>query len=192
MRSGIKMVEKQLLVITGATGSGKTTVSHWLTEMYQIPQVVTHTTRPKRHNEVDGVDYYFETESSLAQKHLIESVTYSGYHYGSSHEALELAWTKSPLISLVVDTKGAQTYLETFGKQVTVLFLTVSEATALISRLEKRNDSPEAIQKRLASAEFKRDLMVSGPLHDQAQIIVNDDWQETQKTLTTIIEQLRQ
>ena len=34
--------------------------------------------------------------------------------------------------------------------------------------------------------------MVSGPLHDQAQIIVNDDWQETQKTLTTIIEQLRQ
>lgn len=186
------MVEKQLLVITGATGSGKTTVSHWLTKMYQIPQVVTHTTRPKRHNEVDGVDYYFETEASLAQKHLIESVTYSGYQYGSSYEALDLAWDKSPLISLVVDTKGAQTYLETFGKQVTVLFLTVSEATALISRLEKRNDSPEAIQKRIASAEFKRDLMVSGPLHDQAQIIVNDDWQATQKTLMAIIEQLRQ
>ncbi|MGO3537365.1 MAG: guanylate kinase [Latilactobacillus curvatus] len=185
------MVTKQLLVITGATGSGKTTVSHYLKEAFQIPQVVTHTTRPRRHNEVDGVDYYFETPDTLAQKHLVESVSYSGYQYGSSHEALDLAWQKAQLISLVVDTKGAQTYLETFPEEASVLFLTVSETDALITRLEKRKDSPEAIQKRIQSAEFKRDLMLPSHLNQRATVLVNDDWEITKQALATLIATLK-
>ncbi|QFP80364.1 guanylate kinase [Latilactobacillus graminis] len=182
---------KQLLVITGATGSGKTTVSHYLKTAFQIPQVVTHTTRPRRHNEVDGVDYYFETPTTLAQKHLIESVTYSGYQYGSSYEALDLAWQKAPLISLVVDTQGAQTYLEVFPKIVSVLFLTVSESQSLITRLEKRKDRPEAIQKRITSAEFKRDLILPPTLNQQATVLRNDDWESTKQALAALIATFR-
>lgn len=184
-------MDKKLLIITGATGSGKTTVSHYLKEAYNIPQVVTHTTRPKRHNEVAGVDYYFETPESMREKHLIESVTYSGYQYGSSYEALELAWQQSPLISLVVDTQGAKTYLKTFPQEVMVLFLTVSAPDALVTRLQKRRDSPEAIEKRLASAEFKRDLMVPSELNQHAKVIVNDNWEVTKQTLADLMAQLK-
>lgn len=39
------LTTKRIFVITGPTGSGKTTVSHYLRSQYQIPQVITHTTR---------------------------------------------------------------------------------------------------------------------------------------------------
>ena len=152
---------------------------------------MTHTTRPKRHNEVAGVDYYFETDASMQQKHLIESVTYSGYRYGSSHEALALAWDQAPIISLVVDTQGAKTYLETYPDEVLVLFLTVSAPDALVARLQKRKDTPEAIQKRIASAEFKRDLMLPTTLNQQAKIIVNDDWSKTKQVLAELMTTLQ-
>lgn len=79
----------KLIVITGATGTGKTTVSAYLRDNYRIHRVMTHTTRPARKGEKNGVDYYFETPASFATKHFIEKVTYAGYEYGSSHESLE-------------------------------------------------------------------------------------------------------
>ena len=86
----------KLIVITGATGTGKTTVSGYLRDNYRIHRVMTHTTRPARTGEKNGVDYYFETPASFATKHFIEKVTYAGYEYGSSHESLEKNWTKHP------------------------------------------------------------------------------------------------
>lgn len=49
----------KLIVITGATGTGKTTVSAYLRDNYRIHRVMTHTTRPPRTGEQNGVDYYF-------------------------------------------------------------------------------------------------------------------------------------
>jgi guanylate kinase len=60
----------KLIVITGATGTGKTTVSGYLRDNYRIHRVMTHTTRPARTGEKNGVDYYFETPASFATKHL--------------------------------------------------------------------------------------------------------------------------
>ncbi len=37
---------QRIIIIAGPSGVGKTTVSKYLTEKYNIPRVVTHTTRP--------------------------------------------------------------------------------------------------------------------------------------------------
>ena len=39
---------KKIILIAGPSGAGKTTISEYLTDRYQIPRVITHTTRPKR------------------------------------------------------------------------------------------------------------------------------------------------
>lgn len=182
-------LEQRLFVITGATGTGKTTVSRYLTRQYQIPRVITHTTRPPRANEIDGVDYYFETNASFFKKHYIEYVKYADYYYGSSYEALQAAWTMCHFASIVLDTKGAITYVQTLGGLVIPLFLTVKHAAALTTRLVKRGDQRQMIQQRLSSREYKRDLQLPAALSGKAQIVVNDKWSQTQQQVDQIIRQ---
>ncbi len=90
----------KLIVITGATGTGKTTVSGYLRDNYRIHRVMTHTTRPARTGEKNGVDYYFETPASFATKHFIEKVTYAGYEYGSSMNRLKKTGPSIPSLVL--------------------------------------------------------------------------------------------
>lgn len=169
-------MKHKLIVITGATGTGKTTVSRYLSEQYAIQRVITHTTRPKRVGEVDGVDYAFETPVSFAHNHYIEDVTYAGYQYGSSYESLYAAWARSAFASIVLDTQGAITYAQTLGPAVATLFLTIDDPAILKTRLLGRGDAPQAVAKRLASPEYQRDLKLPQALCASATVIANDDW----------------
>ena len=181
------MTTKRIFVITGPTGSGKTTVSHYLRSQYQIPQVITHTTRAPREGEVSGRDYYFETPASFVTKHYLEHVTYSGNQYGSSREGLAAAWERSPLISIVLDTAGAITYARELGEQAVVIYLEVADQEALIQRLTKRGDLPSRIKKRVASDEYLRDQALPVGLVVHAHVIVNDDWQATRRQLDELV-----
>lgn len=49
---------KQLFILTGRAGSGKSTCLSFL-ETIGYKRIVTYTTRPPRNNEIDGVDYHF-------------------------------------------------------------------------------------------------------------------------------------
>lgn len=52
-------MNRKVFVLTGNTGTGKTTVANYLNEFFEMPKVITHTTRAPREGEVDQVDYYF-------------------------------------------------------------------------------------------------------------------------------------
>ena len=82
---------QRIIIIAGPSGVGKTTISKYLTEKYNIPRVVTHTTRPIRKGEIPGKSYYFENDESFKKLHFFEHVKYGEYQYGSSKEALEKA-----------------------------------------------------------------------------------------------------
>lgn len=169
-------MKHRLIVITGATGTGKTTVSRYLEETYNVHRVMTHTTRPKRVGEVDGVDYAFETPASFAKNHYIEDVAYAGYQYGSSYESLFAAWEHAAFASIVLDTAGAITYAQKLGPAVATIFLTIEDPAALQTRLLARGDDPQMVAKRLASPEYLRDLALPDALAANATVIANDDW----------------
>ncbi|WP_412989776.1 guanylate kinase [Pediococcus siamensis] len=185
-------MSNKIIVITGATGTGKTTVSDYLKTYYHIPQVITHTTRPARKGEVDGKDYYFETERSFFENHYLENVVYSGYHYGSSYEGLQRGWQHNPLASIVLDTKGAITYEKKLADQVVVFYLTVSNQEGLIHRLKKRGDTTEMVRQRITSKEYQRDLQLPTELAAKAHVILNDDWQAARVQIDAIMKRLIQ
>lgn len=182
-------MNRKVFVLTGNTGTGKTTVANYLNEFYEMPKVITHTTRPPREGEIDQIDYYFETEQSFENNHYLESVAYANYRYGSSYEGLERAWEKSPLISIVLDTAGAKTYSEKLGDAAVVIFLTVTKTDELLGRLSKRGDNLEETRRRMASEEYKRDVQLPEPLQGIAHVVVNDDWLSTKEKIDNIVKQ---
>ena len=178
---------KQIIVLCGAAGTGKTTVQTYLQTYFNFARVVTHTTRLPRQGEVNGQDYYFETPASMAKLHLLEKVVYDHHQYGSSKEGLARALADHPGAVIVLDTKGATTYQQVLGDQVVVVFLTVSPTTDLGHRLAQRGDDPEKIQSRLTSAEFQRDLTLPTTLQGKAIVIKNDEWAQTKTRLDQLM-----
>ncbi|MBS9338950.1 guanylate kinase [Fructobacillus sp. M2-14] len=182
-------MQKRVIVIMGATGVGKTSICSYIGEKYNIPQVITHTTRPMRDGEADGVDYYFETPASFKEKHFLESVSYAGNSYGSSMEGLKKAWAKSDLAVTVLDTKGGITYKEELGDQAWLWYVTVSDQKELVERLHERGDGDVAVEKRINSAEFKRDLKLPEELEGNAEVLLNDDWKSLKAQVDGLINQ---
>ena len=63
--SGTSHEKGMLLVISGPSGVGKTTIVHRLLERFDGIFSVSATTRPRSAKEVDGVDYHFLDEPTF-------------------------------------------------------------------------------------------------------------------------------
>ncbi|MBC6369945.1 guanylate kinase [Lactobacillus kullabergensis] len=179
---------QKLILIAGPSGAGKTTVSEYLANKFDIPRVLTHTTRPIRPGESPEGSYHFETNDSFKKLHFFEHVKYGSYQYGSSREALEKAWLNHDIVSLIVDIKGAASYLAAIDKQVYFLYITTSSKEMLAERLLKRGDDPHKIKERLSGNELN---VLPDNLKKNAHILINDNWQQTEKELLTIVTSLR-
>lgn len=175
---------KKIIIIAGPSGAGKTTISDYLSEKYGIPRVLTHTTRPMRAGEKQNVSYHFETDETFAQLHFFEHIRYGSYQYGSSREALNLAWKKHDLVSLIVDIKGVYTYIKQLGDKVYFLYVTTSTKEELKERLLKRGDDPEKIKERLSGSELN---LLPEDLKQYAHVIVNDDLAKTKQALDALM-----
>lgn len=180
---------KKIILIAGPSGAGKTTISDYLNEKYDIPRVLTHTTRPMRPGEKQNVSYHFETDESFSQLHFFEHVKYGSYQYGSSREALNLAWKKHDLVSLIVDIQGVYSYIKQLGAKVYFLYVTTSTKEELRERLLKRGDDPEKIKERLSGSELN---LLPADLKHFAHVIVNDDLSKTKQALDSLVARFKE
>ena len=181
------MNKKHVFIICGAAGSGKTTVANYMCEHHHMHRVITHTTRQPRPGEQDGVDYHFEDAASMARLHLLEKVTYDGAQYGSSYEGLQEGWQQGQDCVIVLDTAGARTYHQKLGDQAVIIFLTVSQLKVLAKRMTQRGDQHTAIESRLHSKEYRRDLNLPSELAGIAHVITNDQWAATCQQLDQLV-----
>lgn len=135
-----------MIVITGASASGKTETARVLKTLFGISKVVTHTTRPIRFGERDGVDYHFVTRERFlelrSQDFFVETTEYNGNFYGTSKS--EIADNKV----LIVETSGARVFLGLNNAKIVVFRLLASKKKRY-SRMLERGDSLESIQQRL-------------------------------------------
>jgi guanylate kinase len=112
-----------LVTVTGPTGSGKTTFVQAMVDSGHFAQLISHTTRPPRPGEVDGVHYYFTSRKEFTKKFIaaefIQTVEFSGNLYGTSTEEVSRvqAIGKTPVV--IVEPSG----ISQFGEYCTPLGL---------------------------------------------------------------------
>lgn len=146
-----------LIVISGPSGAGKDSVLRRMKER-ELPFhfVVTATSRPIRPGEVDGVDYLFvspeEFERMIRQGELLEHALVYNQHKGIPKDQVRQALASGKDLVVRVDVQGAATLRRLFPEALLV-FLTPRSEEELLTRLRQRKtETPESLQLRLAAA----------------------------------------
>lgn len=141
-----------LVVLTGASGSGKTAVESGLSEMYGMHRCISLTTRKPREGEVDGVSYNFVSEKEFKSKELLESNCYNDNFYGLGKDGLV---DGKPNL-LVAEWNGIEQLRKNYKGKLIVINLYASESNRC-SRMLERGDSKAEVATRIAvdSRKFK-------------------------------------
>lgn len=177
----------RLFVIAAPSGAGKTTLVKALTTRNpELRFSISYTTRPKRRNEADGVDYQFVDKDRFdelrAAGALLESAEVFDNFYGTSREQVEEHLGNGHHVILEIDWQGAQQVREAMPECVTVFILPPSREE-LERRLKSRGtDTPEVIDRRL------RDALSDMSHWDEFDyVILNDDLDSAVADLETVL-----
>lgn len=137
-----------MIILVGASATGKSVVAKQLYDKYNIKKVVTYTTREMRVGEVNNVDYHFIDKDDFINKmnndYFIETANYNNNYYGTAYEDI----SKDKV--LIVEPNGANVYYEKLKDKVIIFYLQASDEERR-KRMEIRGDSEESIRKRLKS-----------------------------------------
>ncbi len=182
-----KNKEGLLFIVSGASGTGKTTLCRSV--LAQDPHLrfsVSHTTRPRRPGDVEGRDYYFtsaeEFQAMIARGEFAEWAEIYGHRYGTSKGVIDEAMSKGQDLILDIDSQGARQLWEKNIKGI-FIFLLPPCLDVLKTRLTRRNTEREdALERRLKKA---RDEIAEACRYDYW--IVNEDLDPAKEKLRAII-----
>ncbi len=170
--------EGKLIIISAPSGSGKSTIIGRVMqdESLGLAFSVSATTRPRRGQEVHGVDYYYKTIDEFRQMiendELVEyQEVYEGRYYGTPKSEVERITGMGKNVVLDLDVLGGVNVKRMYGDRAISIFIQPPSVEVLRERLIKRGtDSLEDIQNRVDKAEFEISI---GPQFDHTGI--NDD-----------------
>ena len=143
---------KKIICLIGKSGSGKSTIEQKLCSDLEINQVVSHTTRPPRKKELEGLDYHFvsddyfeEKKEEFIEQRLYKVINKDGtkgiWRYGLHRNSI-----KEGLNVVVIDVNGYKALRVYFGKQnVLPFFIHCSDSTRL-NRVLLRGDGSNELE----------------------------------------------
>ena len=135
--------EPLVIVLSGPSGVGKDAVLARLKESdFPLEFIVTITTRPRRDNEQNCVDYHFIPETKFREmienKDLLEWANVYGNWYGVPEKPVNQALESGRNVIVKVDVQGATTIKKIMPRAI-LIFLTSSSMKELTTRLKNRH-----------------------------------------------------
>lgn len=146
-----------LFVLSGPSGAGKTTVEDRLTTELDLFVSISMTTRPRRANETNGIDYLFTDKNNfnlmVSRGEMLEWANVHGNLYGTLREPIEKRIKEGKDSLLVIDIQGANQIRRIIPSSI-LIFLLPPSIGELRKRLMGRNtDSIQIIDSRLEVAQ---------------------------------------
>ncbi|MHC4769823.1 MAG: guanylate kinase [Planctomycetota bacterium] len=181
-----------LLVISGPSGTGKTTIARAVESRLDGTFSVSATTRPQSQVETGGRDYDFLSEPEFQEKvrsgALLEHAQVFGKHwYGTPRQPVETQMAEGRLVILDIDVQGALQVRESMPEALMV-FVVPPNDDELLRRLRDRGREGEAaIQRRFAEARKEIDIARTSGAFDAT--VVNDDLEQAVTETCRLVEQ---
>ncbi len=179
-----------LIILSSPSGAGKTTLARRLMVWdNSLKFSVSATTRGIRQGEIDGEHYHFLDEAGfkamVAGGEMLEHAHVFGHFYGSPIAPVAEAIEAGRDVLFDIDWQGAQQIRNSsLGKHTLSIFILPPSIRELKRRLEARaQDSADTIEKRMRKS---WDEISRWDAYDY--VIVNDDLDETEERLKTIVQ----
>ena len=183
---------KYIIAIIGKAGAGKDTIQDMLCQQHkEYHKIVSCTTRPKRENEIEGINYYYLNNEEFAQKvingDMLEATYFNGWHYGTSKNSLVDG------INIGVFNPGGYDCLIQMPEDEVKLigfYIIASDKTRMLRQLNREQfpDVHEIVRRFQADEEDFEDLETAPAIN----VIINDNQniQDVVDEINTIIQDL--
>ena len=142
---------RKIFCIIGETGSGKDTLIKEMSKKFNIPQVVSYTTRPKRENEENGREHYFisnkEMDEFEKREDLLAWTKIGEFRYCATVESI------GDVAFYLIDPTGVR-WLREHIKTMDIEIITIYIHVPLMDRMarcRKRSDFKTSFQKRVVA-----------------------------------------
>ena len=181
--------EGVLLVISSPSGTGKTTICKKLIEYDKnIHLSVSVTTRKKRKNEVEGIDYYFRTKKDFlnlkSKNSFIENALVFENYYGTLKSEVLVQLENGIDVLIDIDWQGTRQITQAMKGNLIKIFLLPPSIKELKKRLSKRNsDSIKEINFRMSQA-----LKEIKHYDEYDYVLVNNNLDDTFQQIIKILE----
>ena len=152
------------IIFSAPSGAGKTTIVHrLLDEINTLEFSVSACSRESRHNEKNGVDYYFlgveEFQKKIKENAFVEwEEVYPDNYYGTLKSEIERIWSHNKVVIFDVDVVGGLNLKHFFGSKALAVFVKPPSMKILEERLRSRKtETEEKIHMRISKAKFEMD-----------------------------------
>lgn len=171
-----------MLIITGESACGKSTVEKKLSQFFGFNKLVSYTTRQIRENEVDGVDYHFITvekfEKLKDEGFFAEYATYNGWNYGTA----KADCTDDKV--LVATPHGLRQLKNNKDLNIVSFYINVPRRDRLIKILQRGDSIEESYRRNLS------DVGMFDGIADEVDFVIhNDEYQTTSYDLANEIKE---
>lgn len=188
------MLPGVLVIVSGPSGVGKTTICKRLRDRADALLSVSATTRARRDNEVHGQDYYFVSleafERDIREGRCLEyAKVYGGNYYGTPREPVEQALKAGRVVILEIEIEGTIQVKRQHPDAVGVYILAPTAEDQKNRLVGRQKDSVEAIRERLGKADGE--IRYAQECGAYSHFLVNHDVDETVDEIVRIIREKR-
>lgn len=176
-----------LFIVAAPSGAGKTSLVKALLDAEKDVLVsVSHTTRPPRPGERDGVDYHFITpdafEAMVREDAFLEHASVFDHHYGTSRHWVLEKLTQGLDVILEIDWQGARQIRSQVNDSVGIFILPPARETLQRRLLSRNQDSEATVARRMRDAESEMSH------YDEFDyLVVNDVFERAVQELRAIV-----
>ena len=186
-------MKKNVVVLCGVSGSGKNYISDSLVPSYNFNPLISHTTRPIRPNETNGIDYHFVSQSDFLNMiddgYFIEYRTYNTlvdnvpatWYYGLSKQKLD----QNKQYVVILDIQGTRDFIKWYGADKCNVVLITCDANIRRERAITRGGYNECEFNRRLDDDAK--IFSISKIDDIIDLIIENDGQTDIKEICDFI-----